>query len=51
MYYKEKAEEFNVPFLDASDIVTSSDIDGIHWEEKEHKKFARVVAKKVIEII
>jgi lysophospholipase L1-like esterase len=51
MYYKEKAEEFKVPFLDASDIVVSSPIDGIHWEEEEHKKFAKIVAKKVKEII
>lgn len=51
MYYKEKTEEFNVPFLDASDIVVSSPVDGIHWEEDEHEKFAKAVAKKIKEII
>lgn len=51
MYYKKTAEEFNVPFLDASDIVTSSTIDGIHWKKEEHEKFAEIVAGKVREII
>jgi lysophospholipase L1-like esterase len=50
-YYREKAENLNVPFLDASDIVVSSNIDGIHWDEDEHRKFAEVVVKKVKEII
>ncbi len=50
-FYKEKAEEFKIPFLDASTIISSSPVDGIHWEEKEHEKFAVTVAEKVREII
>ena len=50
-FYQEQAEEFNIPFLDASDIVKSSPLDGIHWEEEEHEKFAKVVAVKAREII
>ncbi len=50
MHYSEVALEFGVPFLDASDIVVSSSLDGIHWEETEHDKFAAAVAKKIKEI-
>jgi len=50
-HYKSMAELYKVPFLDASDIVESSPIDGIHWEVEEHEKFAKVVAKKVLEIL
>ena len=45
------AEKFKIPFLDASTIISSSPVDGIHWEEKEHEKFAITVAEKVREII
>jgi len=51
MYYRKVAEELNVPFLDASDIVVSSPFDGIHWDEEEHTMFAKVVAEKIEEII
>ena len=51
IYYKTIAEELGVPFLDASKIVTSSLIDGIHWDKKEHDKFAKAVTTKVKEII
>ncbi len=49
-YYKEKAEKLNVPFLDASDIVASSSLDGIHWDKEEHKMFGKNVANIVKEI-
>jgi len=51
LMYRNKAEELKVPFLDASDIVKSSTLDGIHWEEKEHEKFAKAVSLKINEII
>jgi lysophospholipase L1-like esterase len=51
MHYNTMAQDLGVPFLNASDIVTSSPIDGIHWEEEEHKKFADTVAVKIREII
>jgi lysophospholipase L1-like esterase len=44
-HYLKIANELNVPFLDANNIVTSSDKDGIHWEAGEHAKFAQVLAK------
>jgi lysophospholipase L1-like esterase len=38
-------------FLDASQIIKSSDIDGIHLEVSEHKKLGVAVAEKVQEIL
>ncbi|RLD32798.1 MAG: hydrolase [Bacteroidetes bacterium] len=51
IHYKNKAQELGVPFLNASDFIVSSPIDGIHWEKEEHEKFAFAVAEKVKEII
>ena len=49
-YYKTLSESKKCYFLDAGKIVKSSDIDGIHWEPKEHKKFAVDMSKKIKEI-
>jgi len=38
-------------FLDTSTIITSSDLDGIHFEKSEHAKLGRAVAVKIKEII
>ncbi len=43
-YYKKITDELGVPLLDANSVVTTSDIDGIHWEKAEHTKFARALA-------
>lgn len=42
--YKKIAEELKLPFLDAGIVVTTSDLDGLHWEADEHAKFARKLA-------
>ena len=44
------AKAKNCPFLDLNGVVTSSPIDGIHWEEPEHAKLAHAVAKKILEL-
>lgn len=49
--YKLKALELGIPFMDASEVIVSSPIDGIHWEENEHKIFAIAVAQRVRKII
>jgi len=38
-------------FLDTSTIITSSDLDGIHFEKSEHAKLGQAVAVKVREVI
>jgi lysophospholipase L1-like esterase len=50
-HFKRVAEEKGCAFLDTSMVIVSSDLDGIHFEQCEHEKLGRAVAKKVIEII
>mgnify|MGYP001103855940 CR=1 FL=1 len=49
-HYKVIAEFYGCYFLDASKIIISSDIDGIHIEKGEHKKLGKAVADIVKEI-
>lgn len=49
-YYREVAEELKCFFLDTSEIITSSEIDGIHFEKKDHERLGKAVAAKVREI-
>ena len=46
-YYKELSVATNCHFINAGEFVKSSDLDGIHWEPVEHKKFAEVLLKKI----
>ncbi len=51
-YYKQVAEEYSVYFLDASEVVTASDLDGIHLDVDEHVKLGHVmgdIVKKIME--
>lgn len=41
----------NCPFMDAGLVVTSSPIDGVHWEADQHKRFAEAVSEKIKNII
>jgi len=50
LYYRQVAEEHNCHFLDAGQIVVSSDVDGVHLDPGEHEKLGEAVAAKVIEI-
>lgn len=38
-------------FLDAGEIVKTSDIDGVHWEVEENRKFALKLASRVRNIL
>lgn len=38
-------------FLDAGPVVSSSPLDGVHWEAGEHAKFARAVAAIIAEML
>lgn len=49
--YQEIAERFGCHFLDASKVVEPGKIDGIHFDEQGHKKFADAVYQKVKEIL
>ena len=42
--YQQVAEEYRCGFLDTSEVIVSSDIDGIHLEPNEHHKLGKTVA-------
>ncbi|MDY5731339.1 MAG: GDSL-type esterase/lipase family protein [Eubacteriales bacterium] len=49
-WIKQTAEENNCYFLNAGDYVSSSFVDGIHLEEKDHIALAKALAEKIQEI-
>jgi lysophospholipase L1-like esterase len=49
-HYRQIAEELGCEFLDISDVIVSSDIDGIHFEAEEHRKLGETVASIVKKI-
>ncbi len=46
-YYRRVAEEYGCMLLDASEVIVSSDLDGIHFEASEHQKLGEAVAAQV----
>lgn len=50
-YYARVAQEHGCSFLDTSNVIVSSDIDGIHFEAGEHAKLGRAVSNAVREIL
>ena len=50
-HYQRVASELGCALFDASTVIVSSDLDGIHFEQGEHAKLGQAVAVKVREII
>ena len=50
-HYRRIADEQGCEFFDTSQVIVSSDIDGIHFEESEHKKLGKAVADLVRAIL
>ena len=50
-YYALRAEELGCEYFDAGRVVSSSSIDGIHWEAEQHRKMAEGIAVKLKEIL
>ena len=48
--YEMFAGDHGYHFIDAGKFVTTSDIDGLHWEESENLKFGKAVADKISQI-
>jgi lysophospholipase L1-like esterase len=46
-HYRRVAEKCGCELLDASEVVASSDLDGIHLEEDEHRKLGEAVAARI----
>ena len=49
-YYEQFAEQQGCHFLDASGVISSSDVDGIHLEAAEHRKLGEAVAESIVRI-
>lgn len=47
--YRQQAEVLGCLFLDAGEFVISSKLDGIHWEESGHLRFAQALAQFLLE--
>jgi lysophospholipase L1-like esterase len=50
-YFREIARLRDCHFLDAANLVRSSDLDGIHLEEKDHHALGQAVAREVKKIL
>jgi lysophospholipase L1-like esterase len=50
-HYREAARLRGCHFLDAGDVIRSSDLDGIHLEEKDHLSLGRAIAGEVKKIL
>ncbi|WP_306547157.1 SGNH/GDSL hydrolase family protein [Desulfobulbus sp.] len=50
-HYEQVAKDLGCAFLDTSKVIVSSPLDGIHFENDEHRKLAEAVAAKVKELI
>ena len=49
--YRKFAQEAGVAFLDTSEVIVSSDVDGIHFEADEHRKLGGAVARQVKQLL
>jgi lysophospholipase L1-like esterase len=49
--YRQYAAELGCAFLDAGEIIVSSDLDGIHFEAPEHRKLGEAVAARVAALL
>jgi len=47
VHYGRFAEQNGCGFLDAGAVIASSDVDGIHLEEDEHRKLGEAVAPRI----
>lgn len=50
-YFRLIAEERGCALLDASKVITSSDVDGIHLDLSEHRKLGEAIAARVRQMV
>ena len=43
--YNEIAQELGTLFFDASNVVTTNEIDGLHWDKYQHNEFGLYLSK------
>ena len=49
--YQFFAERYGLHFMDAGAVITSSPIDGVHFEADEHARLGKAVASRIQEIL
>lgn len=49
--YAQVAGELGCHFMDAGEIVSTSDSDGVHWEPEGHRAFGLAVAERVRDVL
>ena len=49
--FSQIAKETHCAYLDAGQLITTSQLDGVHWDEEAHKKLGKIVAQTVREIL
>lgn len=50
-HYARFAEKIGCEFMDASQVIVSSDVDGIHLDAGEHRKLGEAVAERIRQIL
>jgi lysophospholipase L1-like esterase len=50
-HFRLVVEERGCALLDASEVIASSDVDGIHFDLSEHRKLGRAVAARVRQMV
>ena len=50
-HFRQVAEEHGCVFLDASQVIVSSNVDGIHLDLSEHRKLGKAVAAHVRQLL
>src|SRR5215203_4866059 len=51
VHYERFAEQQGCEFFDASTVIVSSDVDGIHLDDSEHVKLGEAVAARIVELL
>jgi lysophospholipase L1-like esterase len=49
--YKRVADAYGVHFFDAGTVVTTSELDGIHWEADAHRAFGEALAGRLGKVL
>ena len=50
-HYQAVAEDLGIHFLDASKIVVKTDLDGVHWNARQHRDFGESLSGTIRKII
>ncbi len=50
-YYEKAAKLFGCHFIDAGKIISSSDLDGLHFEAEAHIELGKAIADKIKTIL